>query len=104
MGLLLAPRVSVQLMQTFVFGNADEGLERAFPGAAGALATEQASENVGWADVRIQATAADPQTGEERVFELTFGVPGRDGLPVRVSGGPVERQGSLWVLGERTAW
>ncbi|KAL4441208.1 hypothetical protein ABPG77_011445 [Micractinium sp. CCAP 211/92] len=61
-----------------------DALERAFPEAAAALAAEQASE-IGWADLHIHATAAKPQIGADQVFELTFGVLGRDGLPVRAS-------------------
>ncbi|KAL4452222.1 hypothetical protein ABPG75_007884 [Micractinium tetrahymenae] len=59
-----------------------ETLDQAFSEAAAAAAMEKASGQWGWADLHLQATATDPSSGERRVFELPFGTPGHDGLPV----------------------
>lgn len=61
--------------------HAADAVKQAFRGAADDAAS---GSEFAWAELRLQVTAADPSSGEQRMFELTFGTLGRDGLPVMV--------------------
>lgn len=72
-----------QLQPPFSGPHAADAVNQAFRGAADDAGRELA-DGYSWAELRVQATAVDPGNGEQRVFELFFGTPGRDGLPVVV--------------------